>query len=79
MDAILHWLNDGKRLPRGVLITAPAVQDYACRAGCVPRKLAFWPSSKILHDKAILGPRLDELSSGFKIPYFGPARGDISE
>ena len=42
MDAVLHFYNQCRLLPRGVLITAPSVQDWACRAGGAMRKLVVW-------------------------------------
>ena len=38
-DAILHFVNNNKILPKGVLITAPSVQNWACRSGQAIRKL----------------------------------------
>ena len=40
MDAVLYFYNEQRLLPRGVLITAPSVQDWACRTGAAMRKLA---------------------------------------
>ena len=39
MDAVLHFVNENKILPRGVLISAPSVQDWACKVGAAIRKL----------------------------------------
>ena len=41
MDAVLHFVNGNKILPRGVLITAPSVQDWACKVGAAMRKLVL--------------------------------------
>ena len=38
-DAILHFMNNEKLLPRGVLISAPSVQDWAMKTGHAVRKL----------------------------------------
>ena len=38
MDALLYLYNEHRLLPRGMLISAPAVQDWACRTGAAIRR-----------------------------------------
>ena len=38
-DAVLHFMNYERLLPRGGLITAPSVQDWATKSGHAVRKL----------------------------------------
>ena len=48
MDAILYFYNENRLLPRGITITAPSIQDWACKVGGAVRKLVSCSISNIV-------------------------------